>query len=109
MCQSALHRRFWLVPAFLAALSLTSNWPTQAATDPASSPAAPAPTTPAPASAATGSQPLYGATVRITGPTTPFHDSVTPHYNYAFGKETPFLPSNATSSTGQFVSPKSFY
>jgi tetratricopeptide (TPR) repeat protein len=29
-------------------------------------------------------------------------------YNYAFGKDTPFLPSNATSSNGQFLSPKSF-
>ena len=44
----------------------------------------------------------------ITGPTTAFHDSVAARYNYAFGKDTPFLPSNATSSNGQFLSPKSF-
>ena len=41
---------------------------------------------------------------QITGPTTAFHDSVTARYNYAFGKDTPFLPSNATSSNGQFLS-----
>ena len=29
-------------------------------------------------------------------------------YNYAFGKDTPFLPSNATTESHQFVSPKSF-
>jgi tetratricopeptide (TPR) repeat protein len=45
----------------------------------------------------------------VTGPTSSFHNSVSGHYNYAFGKDTPFLPSNATSSNGQFLSPKSFY
>ncbi|MGA2220132.1 MAG: multiheme c-type cytochrome, partial [Terracidiphilus sp.] len=112
MCKSVPHRRFWLVPAFLVALSLTANRATQAATDPATPTATPATTTPAASNAtpaATGSQPLYGAAVKIASPTTPFHDSVASRYNYAFGKETPFLPSNATSSTGQFVSPKSFY
>jgi tetratricopeptide (TPR) repeat protein len=50
----------------------------------------------------------YGVPSGITGPTTAFHDSVAARYNYAFGKESPFLPSNATSSNGQFLSPKSF-
>jgi len=116
MFNPASRRRFWLPLALIAALSLTANWATQAASNPVA-PATPAaaPAAPTPASASTtpatttDSQPLYGATVRISGPTTPFHDSVASRYNYAFGKETPFLPSNATSSTGQFVSPKSFY
>jgi tetratricopeptide (TPR) repeat protein len=34
---------------------------------------------------------------------------VAARYNYAFGKETPFLPSNATSQNGQFLNPRSFY
>ena len=48
----------------------------------------------------------YTATIHITGPTTPFHDSVAARYNYAFGKDSPFLPSNAMSVNGQFLSPK---
>ncbi len=51
----------------------------------------------------------YTAAIKLTGPTTPFHDSVATRYNYAFGKESPFLPSNAMSVNGQFLSPKSFY
>ena len=76
----------------------------------ASGPAAPA--SPAPNTATTPSnQPLadYATHLPITGPTTPFHDSVASRYNYAFGKDAPFLPSNATSANGQFLSPKSFY
>ncbi|MHB1700026.1 MAG: tetratricopeptide repeat protein [Acidobacteriaceae bacterium] len=30
------------------------------------------------------------------------------HYNYRFGKDAPFLPSNATTETGQFFDPKDF-
>jgi tetratricopeptide (TPR) repeat protein len=101
MFKSAPRRRLLIV--FFAALVLT----TASAVHGAANPAAPTPAT-APASTTTDSQPLYGAAVKITGPTTPFHDSVASHYNYAFGKETPFLPSNATTTTGQFVSPKSF-
>jgi tetratricopeptide (TPR) repeat protein len=103
--------RRWLLTTTFAALSLPAAFTVRAATDPAPPANNPSPaasgttTTPAPVS----SQPLYGAAVPITGPTTSFHNSVASHYNYAFGKETPFLPSNATSSTGQFVSPKSFY
>ncbi len=50
----------------------------------------------------------YTSAIKVTGPVTPFHDSVAHRYNYAFGKESPFLPSNATSANGQFLSPKSF-
>ncbi len=58
----------------------------------------------------TGNVPAaYTAFIKLTGPTTPFHDSVAARYNYAFGREAPFLPSNATSANGQFLSPKSFY
>ena len=30
-------------------------------------------------------------------------------YNFRYGKDFPFLPSNATTDTGEFLSPKSFY
>jgi hypothetical protein len=33
---------------------------------------------------------------------------VSSRYNFAFGKHTPFLPSNATTVNGQFFSPKAF-
>jgi tetratricopeptide (TPR) repeat protein len=51
----------------------------------------------------------YTAAIKLTGPTTPFHESVANRYNYAFGKESPFLPSNAMTANGQFFSPKAFY
>jgi len=110
MFKTALRR--WLLTTFLVALSLTAAWVVRAATDPASPPATP--TTPAATASPTppdapNAGAAYTAAIKITGPTTSFHDSVASHYNYAFGKDTPFLPSNATSSTGQFVSPKSFY
>ncbi|MGB6973995.1 MAG: tetratricopeptide repeat protein [Terracidiphilus sp.] len=53
--------------------------------------------------------PDYGTHVPITGPLTPFHESIAARYNYFFGKEYPFLPSNATSASGQFINPRSFY
>ena len=103
---SALSRR--LPAAVLIVLSQTIAWspiaPTaRAATDPesepVSNPSATASTT-SDASAATASNiaSAYSAATGITGPTTPFHDSVASRYNYAFGKDAPFLPSNATSS-----------
>ena len=85
--------------AFLAVIALALPC---AATEPA----LPAPA--APAVATNTPDPTYIIVGGITGPTTGFHDSVALKYNYAFGKETPFLPSNATSSNGQFLSPKSF-
>jgi len=99
--------RLWLT-AVLVVLSLTISLPAiapsvRAATKPENA-LAPAPdSTNSPAAA-----PAYSAPTGITGPTTAFHDSVASRYNYAFGKDTPFLPSNATTINGQFVSPKSF-
>ena len=75
-----------------------SGTPKSATTAPSAS------TTPSPAS----TTPSYDAPAGITGPTSAFHDSVASHYNYAFGKDTPFLPSNATDVNGQFWSPKAF-
>lgn len=94
--------RAWLLSAVVSALCVPLTclaW--------ASGPAATAPGT------AAASEPAYPAaytaSVRVTGPTTLFHDSISARYNYAFGKQSPFLPSNATSVKGQFLSPKSFY
>jgi hypothetical protein len=44
----------------------------------------------------------------MTVPPTEYHKHVASRYNYAFGKDTPFLPSNANSYNGDFMSPKSF-
>ena len=82
--------------AFLAVLSFMESGTARAASDPATAPTA------------NTTEPGYAAPGAITGPTSGFHDSVALKYNYAFGKESPFLPSNATSANGQFVSPKSF-
>jgi tetratricopeptide (TPR) repeat protein len=94
--------RPWLLTALLAVLSLTITWAVGAATE-APSPAASAPI-PSPTTTT-----AYTAPAGIAGPTTAFHDSVAARYNYAFGKDAPFLPSNAASANGQFLSPKSFY
>jgi tetratricopeptide (TPR) repeat protein len=94
--------RRWAFCALLFALPLSATFVVRAATDPASS-TAPAPTTPDQPPAA------YTANIHVTGPTTQFHDSVALRYNYAFGKESPFLPSNAMTVNGQFLSPRSFY
>jgi len=93
--------RGWAFFLLFLAMALTVTLAVSAATDPA--PAAPA-TPDAPSVPA-----AYTAGIKVTGPTTPFHDSVSGHYNYFFGKEAPFLPSNAMSANGQFFSPKSFY
>ena len=108
--------RAWFAATLLASVSVfvSAGW-VRAATDPAVDPASPKPavsTTGGPASTvsttSSGETPLYGAHIPITGPTSAFHDSVASRYNYAFGKQSPFLPSNATSSDGQFMNPKSF-
>ncbi len=113
--------RRWLLTVFLIALSLTVTWAVCAASDPSSTPSpvatpvAPVSSAPAANSAAPSATvpydpiPDYATHIPVTGPTTPFHDSVAARYNYAFGKENPFLPSNAMSSNGQFIGPKSFY
>ncbi|MGP8174765.1 MAG: tetratricopeptide repeat protein [Terracidiphilus sp.] len=96
-----------LLTAVLVALSLT--WAVRAATNPEPVPAAPQDSAPAANSTTPPSTTsAYSAPTGITGPTTPFHDSVAFRYNYAFGNDAPFLPSNATSSNGQFLSPQSF-
>jgi tetratricopeptide (TPR) repeat protein len=86
----------------LLAFPLMASFIVQAATDPVS-------TNSATASALTSDAPAaaYTAAVKITGPTTQFHDSVALRYNYAFGKESPFLPSNAMTANGQFLNPRS--
>jgi tetratricopeptide (TPR) repeat protein len=96
--------RRWLLSGVLVFLSLTVTWGVRAATDLATSVT---PTNASPDAATAGA--AYTAAIKISGPTTSFHDSVTTRYNYAFGKESPFLPSNAMSANGQFLSPKSFY
>ena len=94
--------RRWAVIAGLLALPLSINFVAGAATDPPSS------TGSAPASAAPDAPPAaYTASIKVTGPTTQFHDSVASRYNYAFGKQSPFLPSNAMTVNGQFLSPRS--
>jgi tetratricopeptide (TPR) repeat protein len=92
--------RRWLMTVLVAALPLAACWTVRAASEPES---------PASAPAANASAPAYAAPATVAVPTTAFHDSVAARYDYAFGKESPFLPSNATSSTGQFLSPRSFY
>src|SRR5579859_3906343 len=85
----------------LLGLPLTISFAVRAATDPHSS------STPATATASSDAPPAaYTAEIKVTGTKTQFHDSVTSRYNYAFGKEHPFLPSNAMTSNGQFVNPR---
>ena len=102
--------RRWALCALLLALSLAANFAVRAATDPASS-AGPVPSSnpaPAPPPAAPDLPPAaYTASIHVTGPTTQFHDSVASRYNYAFGKDSPFLPSNAMTANGQFINPRS--
>jgi tetratricopeptide (TPR) repeat protein len=50
----------------------------------------------------------YAASGEISGPPSIFQRETALHYNYAFGKNAPFLPSNATSANGQFMDPNSF-
>jgi tetratricopeptide (TPR) repeat protein/thiol-disulfide isomerase/thioredoxin len=38
-----------------------------------------------------------------------FSEKVAARYNFRFGKTLPFLPSNATTDTGEFINPTSFY
>jgi len=95
--------RRWMVVICLIALPFTLDFVVRAATDPASSSnPAPAPAPPAPDIPPAA----YTAAIRVTGPTTQFHDSVSSRYNYAFGKLSPFLPSNAMTANGQFVNPR---
>ncbi|HWA93789.1 MAG TPA: multiheme c-type cytochrome [Terracidiphilus sp.] len=119
----AFPRRFLLL-ALLLALPLGFDWVVRAAIQPpGKSDTASTATPPAGATATSNSgtasadvstsqnlMPVYGYSLQVpvTGPTTQFHNSVAARYNYAFGKDRPFLPSNATSYNGQFMSPKDF-
>jgi tetratricopeptide (TPR) repeat protein len=38
-----------------------------------------------------------------------FSEKAAASYNFRYGKDKPFLPSNATTDTGEFLNPKSFY
>lgn len=96
--------RPWLLSAVVMAVCTTLAC-TASASGPAAG-SAPAATTPVAGPAYPAS---YTAAMKVTGPTTLFHDAVAARYNYAFGKQSPFLPSNAMSVNGQFLSPKSFY
>ncbi len=96
--------RSWVGIFLLFVLPLTVTWAVHAASDPASTAA-----TPPPGADASTYSAAYTAAIKVTGPTTQFHDSVSGRYNFAFGKESPFLPSNAMSVNGQFLNPKSFY
>jgi tetratricopeptide (TPR) repeat protein len=98
--ESAL--RHSLLAAVLAGASLTFTLSMGAATGPESDTPTPA------ASNLPNAGASYTAVIKVTGPTTQFHDSVAARYNYAFGKDAPFLPSNAMTVNGQFLSPKSF-
>src|SRR5579863_2134795 len=92
--------RRWLPAAVAIGLGFAAGLDALAANGPA------ADTPPSPPAATAGA--AYTAAIKLTGPTTQFHDSVASRYNYAFGKESPFLPSNAMSVNGQFFSPKAF-
>src|SRR3984893_19446765 len=37
-----------------------------------------------------------------------YTEKIAAKYNYRFGKELPFVPSKATTDTGEFIDPKSF-
>ncbi len=95
--------RCWMLITFVGVLSLTVTLAVSAATEDAA---------PAPSTATTAAAPAvtagYSSPNGIVSPTTPFHDAMTAKYDYAFGKDTPFLMSNATTSNGQFIDPKDF-
>jgi len=101
--------RRWALTALLLALPLTVSVIVHAATDPApakSSPGSSNPAPPPPSPSPDQPPAAYTANIHVTGPTTQFHDSVSLRYNYAFGKESPFLPSNAMTANGQFINPR---
>lgn len=56
-----------------------------------------------PKSVKAGSQADEAATARHE-----YTEKVAAKYNYRFGKEFPFVPSNATTDTGEFLDPKTF-
>ena len=55
--------------------------------------------------AVTGSS---AAVAEATAANAAYSQKAAEHYNYRFGKDAPFLPSNATTETGQFFDPKDY-
>src|ERR1700728_4561429 len=108
----ALRRFLFTVAGIVLSFTLISAVSAARDSDSATSTATPAVSSANPSTDST-SPPLpladYATHLPVTGPTTPFHDSVSTRYNYVFGRDTPFLPSNASSANGQFLNPKSFY
>lgn len=107
--------RRMLVAAAVAGMPLALGWSLElgsdvrAASDPVTGQAAASQAAPAaPTAPADQNDPSYTRTGGVISPTSAFHDSVAARYNYAFGKDAPFLPSNATDTSGQFLSSKSF-
>jgi len=104
--ESAIRR--WLLAAAVLGAGLTLTLAVRAATGPDPDAASATDTSTPSVSKTSNAGAAYTAAVKLTGPTTQFHDSVATRYNYAFGKDSPFLPSNAMTINGQFFSPKSF-
>ncbi len=92
--------RRWGVVGYFAGMLLTITFAVRAATGPESPSNSVSPTV------ANTPPAAYTANIKVTGPTTQFHDSIASRYNYAFGKESPFLPSNAMTANGQFLNPR---
>ena len=76
----SLAPRRWLLTAVVTGFSLAAVCALRAANGPG--PDAPTPATANPPNAGAA----YTAAIKVTGPTTQFHDSVAGRYNYAFGK-----------------------
>jgi tetratricopeptide (TPR) repeat protein len=106
MSRTVLRRAFLTV--IFGALSLTVTYAVLAASGPGNTPTPGNTASPAASNTPSTAGASYTATIKITGPTTRFHDAIAAKYNYAFGKESPFLPSNAMTVNGQFLDPKSF-
>lgn len=105
-------RRVWPAVAVVALLAVTARWTVEAAGPAAASEPGHGAVGGAAGDSggtdATINAPGYEPLTKIEGPVTEFHEAVAARYNYAFGKATPFLPSNARSESGQFLSPRSF-
>lgn len=99
-CGSRTAWRALSAAALVGLLALAAQWTVEAAGS--------KPGTETAKYSAAANAPEYEPPAAIEGPTTAFHDAVAGRYNYAFGKDAPFLPSNARTENGQFVSPRSF-
>jgi tetratricopeptide (TPR) repeat protein len=93
-------------PVHAASGQQQTQQPAQSPTQPAPPPASSDEGTFGSAPGASGSAPTVAPWLNV--PPTDYHKHVASRYNYAFGQDTPFLPSNATSYNGEFQSPKSF-